>query len=169
MFHTREEAETFDRQALVPKGNTIIARRNRERIDRRLTNDSTQEYDFYIVNDGIDKRSSMLRSRGHRRRSSAAAHAAQIEQRTRRRNSTARDDGGQDHHVPRQDESAPHKLESEAVPVTGSTDDGLPRASGSATNVDEDMGDLTSSMAALRFVPPSVRFGRGGRAGLSSR
>lgn len=33
---------------------------------------------------------------------------------------------------------------------------------------DSDMDKLTSTMSALRFVPPSVRFGRGGhRGGLS--
>jgi hypothetical protein len=35
---------------------------------------------------------------------------------------------------------------------------------------DEDMSDLTNSMSALRFVPPSIRFGRGrGKAGFSQR
>jgi hypothetical protein len=35
---------------------------------------------------------------------------------------------------------------------------------------DEDMSDLTNSMSALRFVPQSVRFGRGrGKVGFSKR
>lgn len=34
---------------------------------------------------------------------------------------------------------------------------------------DEDVDKLASTMSALKFVPPSVRFGRGGRAGLGRK
>lgn len=40
------------------------------------------------------------------------------------------------------------------------------RETASASKVDCDMADLTSSMSALKFVPSSVRFGRGKRGGL---
>jgi hypothetical protein len=34
---------------------------------------------------------------------------------------------------------------------------------------DADVDELTSTMSALKFVPPSIRFGRGGRRGGLSR
>jgi hypothetical protein len=103
-----------------------------------------KDYDFYVVNDGIDRRTSMLRSGKHRRRSSAAQHMTEIEER-RRRNSTLetgppeKQDGGETETVK---EEPP-----EASP---------------AVSKDVDMDVLSGAMSALKFVPPSVRFGRGG-------
>ena len=37
------------------------------------------------------------------------------------------------------------------------------------TSQEPDIDELTSTMSALKFVPPSVRFGRGGRRGGLSR
>lgn len=34
---------------------------------------------------------------------------------------------------------------------------------------EDDVDKLVNSMSALKFVPPSIRFGRGGRAGLAKR
>jgi len=34
---------------------------------------------------------------------------------------------------------------------------------------EDDVDKLVDSMSALKFVPPSIRFGRGGRAGLAKR
>ncbi|KAF2843812.1 hypothetical protein M501DRAFT_967613 [Patellaria atrata CBS 101060] len=106
-----------------------------------------RNYDFFIVNDGLDKRNSMLRPT-NRRRSSAAAKSAMIER--RRSNAVVGND---------------------STFVTGeSTSDQCVVCE--STTVDADMNDITKSMSSLRFVPPSVRFGRGrgrGRGGLARR
>lgn len=115
-----------------------------------------KDYDFYVVNDGIDRRSSMLRSGKHRRRSSAAQHVTEIEERTRRRDSAlgtieAQTEGAED-------EDEDH------------SPDASPVNTPSSSREDTDMGGLSEAMSALKFVPPSVRFGRGrgrGRGGFS--
>lgn len=105
-----------------------------------------KDYDFYVVNDGIDRRTSMLRSGKHRRRSSAAQYMTEIEER-RRRNLTLeagpseKQDGGETETVKEETPEAPP-----------------------AVSKDVDMDVLSGAMSALKFVPPSVRFGRGGRA-----
>lgn len=96
----------------------------------------------------------MLRSGRHRRKSSAAQHATEIEERARRRNSTletantAKGGNGA--------EEAEGSEETSAVqPPTAKKD--------------VDMEDLSGAMSSLKFVPPSVRFGRGGKRGGFSR
>ncbi len=114
-----------------------------------------KNYDFLIVNDGIDKRSSMLRSR-HRRASSAAERAV-------RREKQAGIMGGQ-------------KLET-SIPVDEGEDvteakgaEHVPKSTANGASASEvEMDVITSGMSALKFVPPSVRFGRGGRRGGFSR
>ena len=111
-----------------------------------------KDYDFYIVNDGIDRRSSMLRSGKHRRRSSAAQHMTEIEDR-RRRNSAVETSRSEQ----QEGNSDPEAVKEEAIEGT------LPKGV-----KDVDMEGLSGAMSALKFVPPSVRFGRGGRrAGFS--
>src|ERR1700722_14248192 len=97
-------------------------------IDKHLF---PKDYDFYVINDGIDYRSSLLRSGRPRRRSSAAEKRADFEDRARGRSSTMEKTTETDNH---------------------------------------DIEGLTGAMSALKFVPPSVRFGRrqgGGRGGFS--
>lgn len=113
-----------------------------------------KDYDFYVVNDGIDRRSSMLRSGKHRRRSSAAQHLTEIEER-KRRNSTLTGAGAS--------ENQGGTSESEALKEE------ITETPREETKKDVDMEDLSGAMSALKFVPPSVRFGRGGRRGGFSR
>lgn len=111
-----------------------------------------KDYDFFVVNDGIDRRSSMLRSGKHRRRNSVAQHSIRFEDRERRRSSTLgsteRSDGdvAEERETPEVHLTPPHSKE------------------------DVDVDDLTGAMSALKFVPLSVRFGRSrgrGRGGFS--
>ena len=44
-----------------------------------------------------------------------------------------------------------------------STERGLMTPRAGAVERRDDVDELTASMSALKFVPPSVRFGRGGR------
>lgn len=94
-----------------------------------------QTYNFYVVNDGIDKQTSLLRSpHNHRRRISAALNSPQ-EGRLRNRQTSVS-----------QAESGSNVLK------------------GSATRKDPDdmeIAELELSMSALRFVPVSVARSRG--------
>ncbi|KAI4279666.1 MAG: hypothetical protein LQ337_000108 [Flavoplaca oasis] len=144
----------------------VAARRAKEEKTKRRMHLQAKhlfpkDYDYFIVNDGIDKRSSMLRTR-HRRASSAASRALHRNQKAagvyqeqqsppKGRNLAQNDDGAEII-------SSSSELPEEDVAKT-------PQAS-----LNRDVEELTSTMSALRFVPLSVRFGRGGRAaGLSRR
>jgi hypothetical protein len=109
-----------------------------------------KDYDFYVVNDGIDRRSSMLRTGKHRRRSSAAQHMTDIGDRTRRRNSN-RDSTN----ATVETKEPKNDVETEESPET-STILTPPSSQG-----DADMDKLSGAMSSLKFVPTSVRFGRG--------
>jgi hypothetical protein len=136
--------EDCDRKCSTPQ------KRRMHLIDKHLF---PKDYDFFVVNDGIDHRTSMLRSGRHRRRSSAAQHMVEIEERAKKRNSnletinSAPGDDGQNE--PKVSETS---------------------TASSPSSEDADMERLTGAMSSLKFVPPSVRFGRGrgrGRGGFS--
>lgn len=125
-----------------------------------------KDYDFFVVNDGIDGRSSMLRSGRRRSRSSIMQRKINNENRDRQRTSTS-------------DKADPEEAV-DNLTKNGEIDGGLYTDTLTTTieegtvnameNRNDDMGvaGLTGAMSALRFVPPSVRFGRGrGRAGFS--
>ena len=112
-----------------------------------------QNYDFQIVNTGIDKRSSMLRARP-RKHSSAAPRAFQHEQRDNSNEVSL-------HH----DLEPRNILESPAA----HNSNGNNGSSSHSPSLHADVDELTSTMSALKFVPPSVHFGRGGRRGGLSR
>jgi hypothetical protein len=117
-----------------------------------------KDYDFYVVNDGIDQRSSMLRSGRHKRRSSAVQHKADIEDRARRRTSTIEDTPGAIGDASRSG-SDENKQQKDASTETLTTP---------AAKPDVEMDDLTGAMSALKFVPSSIKFGRSkGRGGFS--
>ncbi|KAI9721500.1 MAG: hypothetical protein M1812_002262 [Candelaria pacifica] len=175
--------ENCDRKCSNPQ------KRRMHLIDKHMF---PKNYDFFIINDGIDKRSSLLRSKpGAHRRSSAATKAAQIDQRTRRRSSnaavansvalntetaTTQDITGnacEEVEGPQSDSPNPDKgltgqhqftLNSKDVQRTSES------RKTSADPLDEEMADLTTSLSTLKFIPSSVKFGRGkGGGGLSKR
>lgn len=111
-----------------------------------------KNYDFLIVNTGIDKRSSMLRTR-QRRTSSAASRAVQ-----RGKGTEKGVNGGH-----RSSESTVE----EPIEVAETANGDSIRLE--TKSKEPDIDGLTSTMSALKFVPPSVRFGRGGRRGGLSR
>lgn len=120
-----------------------------------------KDYDFYVVKDGIDQRSSMLRDGRHRRRSSAAQHKAEIDDRTRRRRSAV----GKFPSCEADVDNADNEMDEEPrIAEIGSNN---AQISPSRTK-DRDMDDLSGAMSSLKFIPTSVRFGRGrGRGGFS--
>jgi hypothetical protein len=106
---------------------------------------------FAITREGIDgRRSLLLEDRGHgrRRRSSAAA-------------------------APRLQPSQGEGQEAAATEKRAASADGRPATEPSRKSPeqqpDQEMEDLSSAMSSLRFVPMSVRFGRGKTAGFAKR
>lgn len=97
----------------------------------------------------------MLRTR-HRRASSAAERAV-------RRDKQVGVKGGQN-----LENSVPVDEGEEVTEVQGAELVPMPTANGVSTS-EVDMDVITSGMSALKFVPSSVRFGRGGRRGGFSR
>lgn len=115
-----------------------------------------RNYDFFVVNSGIDGRRSMLRAgvdaQGHRkssreRRGSSATDATQDTEAT----SVSEQTSGE-----REEEEIVAKAE---VKEESSRTEMQPKATSA-------VDDLTSSMSSLKMVPRSVRFGRG-RAGFA--
>ena len=120
-----------------------------------------KDFDFYIVNDGIDRRSSMLRSGRHRRKSSVAQQIAANEEKARRRKNTLKEPGGQGQDVNSQDKE-----------FHGESLEGEPDGYSGISNSYSDIDSLTGAMSSLNFIPPCVKFGhsRGrGRGGFSKR
>lgn len=104
---------------------------------------------FAITAEGVDGRRSMLLEGGHRRRRSSTAtkqsrrssliESGKVEEKTE---------------TPVKHEDAPSVKHEEAEDKPW----GKP---------DVDMDDLAGAMSTLHFVPRSIRFGRGGRAGFA--
>lgn len=120
-----------------------------------------KNYDFLIVNMGIDKRSSMLRTGRHRRGSSAASRALYREQQQGKKVTSNNSNIGMDL------TSSPEEVvgsPSTSSPGREKVTESPPSKSQQKTSK-PDIEELTSTMSALNFVPPSVRFGRGGRRG----
>ena len=95
----------------------------------------------------------MLRSRP-RKHSSAANRAFHREQRTA--------SAGESQDVP------PEATNTSKLP-TATVSEAANGPSTHSPSLDADVDELASTMSALKFVPPSVRFGRGGRRGGFSR
>ncbi|CAG8975145.1 hypothetical protein HYALB_00004444 [Hymenoscyphus albidus] len=106
-----------------------------------------KDYDFVVVDTGVDMRSSMLISGRHRRRS-PATHKKEMEDRAKRRNSALKTFTT----------TEKEQTESKRAAATEK----------SSTQKDLDMNGLTNAMSSLKFIPTSVKFGRGrGRGGFS--
>ena len=95
----------------------------------------------------------MLRSRP-RKHSSAATRAFHREQRT----DTAE-----------QSQNASSEAANKSELATAGDNEAVNGTLAHSPSLDADVDELTSTMSALKFVPPSIRFGRGGRRGGLSR
>ncbi len=99
----------------------------------------------------------MLRSGRHRRQSSAAQNRAYAEGKARNRSSTL--DTNKEMQIVGKD-----GIELNREKCLESSKDFTPESA----QEDTDMEGLAGAMSALRFVPPSVKFGRGrGKGGFS--
>lgn len=115
-----------------------------------------QQYDFRVVNDGIDHKSSMLRSgrHGHRRHSSAAQmKVEEVRQRGATSELTSAKQGIE--------EKEPTSIPNVSLVPTDDAMEGFEAAAPVPEPEDDEMKGLETAMSSLRFVPSSVRFGRG--------
>lgn len=149
-----------------------------------------KNYNFIIIKDGIDRRTSMLLS-PHRRRSStlSSVNGGPVEAATSRRESSANGHGQGEEDVDHQPDLSPAQeeewhAESRRYPTRlrgrggfghGQTSLGRDRGGGhsmpthpsskpapaTATTAADPMDALTSKLSALQFVPHSVRVARG--------
>lgn len=100
-----------------------------------------RNYDFHIVNHGSDNRTSLLRPEGKSRQKQSKAPTKVVDQ------DTTEDLHASDH------------METEVNEISNSNDSAK----------DDSMDDIADSMAALKFVPKSVTFGRVRQRGGLSR
>ncbi|KAJ9325576.1 hypothetical protein DTO027B5_6312 [Paecilomyces variotii] len=129
--------EGCDRKCSTPQ------KRRMHLIDKHMF---PRTYNFYIINDGIDKQNSMLRSsttNTHRRRISAAPPTSPQEGRLRRRKASLTYNNNTSG-------SSSAQAQVQAQPTLSSS-----------STTEMEMMDLEESMAALRFVPVSVMRNRG--------
>ena len=101
------------------------------------------------MNTGIDKRSSMLRTRQRKNSSTLAKlpHNGPATTGTGRISGSSQACSG--------------------VPITPVTSEAMDAQTGGKADVE--IENITSTMSSLKFVPPSIRFGRGGKRGGFSR
>ncbi|KAJ5495383.1 hypothetical protein N7539_000499 [Penicillium diatomitis] len=117
---------------------------------RRARGEKTT-YNFYIINDGIDKQTSLLRplNKSHRRRISSASISSIQEGRLRRRSSVSQ-------------AANPTNVTSPASPTSPKRMEIRPGPRvAEDRSIDMELDGLTRSMSALRFVPASVTRNRG--------
>ncbi|KAL2171047.1 hypothetical protein VTG60DRAFT_3895 [Thermothelomyces hinnuleus] len=136
--------EGCDRKCSTPQ------KRRMHLIDKHMY---PKNFFFAITREGIDgRRSLLLESSGNRQKSRTARAAHQQPTQTRAQ--------GQAQRVDASDNMIAVADERQAAESNRRSPEPLP---------EEEMEDLTSAMSSLRFVPMSVRFGRGKRAGFAKR
>lgn len=136
--------EGCDRKCSTPQ------KRKMHLIDKHMY---PKNFFFAITRDGIDGRRSLLHEGGGRRRRSSAAAA------TRPAASTSKE------------EVNGTEVDAAGKPAAPSDDRTViePDEEDPAQRPDQEMEDLSSAMSALQFVPLSVRFGRGRKAGFAKK
>ncbi|KAH9884431.1 hypothetical protein F4778DRAFT_787735 [Xylariomycetidae sp. FL2044] len=119
-----------------------------------------KNYFFAVTRDGIDGRSSLLMDGGHHRRRSSTATTAGGSKTATRRLSLRQESA-------KSDEEASKK----SVTDTKPSPEEITKDTSQRKEVpDVEMEDLSGAMSSLRFVPSSIRFGRGGgKAGFAKR
>jgi len=114
-----------------------------------------KNYDFFVINSGVDGRRSMLRpgvdAQGHRR-SSRERRGSSATEATQSTDATSVSKG--------------EELEDERKPEDVGSFKGSSRVPNNPIS-GGDVDELTSSMSSLKMVPRSITFGKRGRAGLA--
>ncbi len=129
-------------------------KRRRHLIDKHMY---PKNFFFAVTRDGIDGRRSLLVDGGrHRRRKSSIS----VKKEERRKSSVV------DQEMRSGGIAEGEAEEKRAVEATRDEKAGT---EAQADSPDTEMDDLAGAMSSLKFVPPAVKFGRGGRAGFSRR
>ncbi|XPS75543.1 hypothetical protein M3J07_007618 [Ascochyta lentis] len=168
---------------LVPTCDRLCSTAPKRRMHCIDKHQFPKNYDFFIINDGIDRRNSMLRPT-HRRRSSTMTSTASNASRRRGESFASAAGDGMDlvqdetnDHANHQQEHAPRSAHIKLRGRGGfSHPQGAGRGrgdrdevtTGSTSAKTDPVDSLTSSLSALQFVPHSVRMARGrgrGRGG----
>ncbi|KAK5663954.1 hypothetical protein OQA88_166 [Cercophora sp. LCS_1] len=105
---------------------------------------------FAVTRDGIDGRRSLLNDGSHRRRRSSAATTTSTTGAVANAQPGPQDAGAKPSTGPVKTSPPPKKAAEAGQPEP-------------EQKPDVEMDDLAGAMSALQFVPPSIRFGRGGR------
>lgn len=126
-----------------------------------------KDFDFLIVNDGIDGRDSMLRSGGRggsRYRKQYSSHhragdgnTAQIQGKPPKAQKETAEKDDVDMETDSKEEESTERDEEQPESTADAKDDKTPDSDA------KDMDGLSSAMSSLHFVPQSVRFGGRGR------
>ncbi|KAF2024156.1 hypothetical protein EK21DRAFT_104874 [Setomelanomma holmii] len=168
---------------LVPDCDRFCSTPQKRRLHCIDKHQFPRNYDFFIVNDGIDRRSSMLRP-PHRRRSSAVSSMGESNAGIRRRGESFASVGdGMELVKDEEEEDCGDRDEGEGVEARRAPiklrgrggfshprgrGRGIPAASHaskqtstSAAATADPVDDLASGMSALHFIPHSVRMARG--------
>ncbi|KAL8693148.1 MAG: hypothetical protein Q9218_001968 [Villophora microphyllina] len=144
LIEARKAREEKTYRCFVEGCDKVCSTPQKRRMHLQAKHYFPKDYDYFIVNDGIDKRSSMLRTR-HRRAGSAASRALQRNHRP----------GG---NVPKPEKHSQldqdQEIRSNNIAIKSSHPKISPIESPSSASTD--MDDLTSTMSALKFVPPSA-------------
>ncbi|KAF2622522.1 hypothetical protein BU25DRAFT_377709 [Macroventuria anomochaeta] len=165
---------------LVPTCDRLCSTAPKRRMHCIGKHHFPKTYDFFIINDGIDRRNSMLRP-SHRRRSSTTAsnpgrrRGESFASAAGDRMDVVQDEGGDqaNHQQQRESRSSHVKLRGRGGfshpqgTGRGRGSEGQAALGSTITNADP-VDNLASSMSALHFVPHSVRMARGrgrGRGG----
>jgi len=120
-------------------------------------------YDFFIVNDGMDRRQSLLRSNNDR-----LHHKSRLidDHKTDERgvlNLGATDMAGGSH-------TSENVIADEAQSTESQNLHSCGKESSPRRKTEHELENITRAMSALKFLPPSVRFGRrGGRSGFAKQ
>ena len=128
-------------------------------------------YFFAVTKEGIDGRSSLLLEAGHRRRRSSLSHSGGTKTASRRQEAR-RENAAEMDAAPAPEKAPDHELApSPAAPVLTVPVEATPNPAGPReSTADTEMEDLAGAMSSLRFIPNSVRFGRGrGKSGFAKR
>lgn len=174
----------FQYACLVPDCDRLCSTPQKRRLHCIDKHQFPRNYDFFIVNDGIDRRSSMLRP-PHRRRSSAFSSVGDGTSRRRGESFASAGEGMELVRDEDEDQNAANGNgdgESRRIPVRlrgrggfshpvgrgrGSTSKAQDAAKTASTPADPVDG-IASSLSALQFVPPSVRMAHGRGKGQGS-
>ncbi|MCJ1476921.1 hypothetical protein MMC13_005590 [Lambiella insularis] len=155
-------------KCFLPACDKVCATPHKRRLHLVDKHAFPKNYDFQIVNHGLDGRSSMLRGQGGRRgegrtgRGTGRGAGMGREAEGKAEGKGGKVDGKNEEDDGEEEEGEEGEEEGEEQGEEGDEENA---ATETTTKGGDAVDALTDGMAALRFLPPSVRFGRRGKRG----